>query len=127
MSLNRSRSFVVLLAVVSFASPLFAPLAHAGVIDSATVVEVSERQAHLDRVTAVLRQEAVQQRLQELGVDPLAAEARVAALSNAELAQMVEDLENAPAGGDALGLIGAVFLVLLILELTGVIDIFKKV
>jgi hypothetical protein len=127
MSPNRSRSFIILLAVVSFAGQLFAPIAHAGVIDTATVLEVSDRQANLDRVTSVLRQEAVQQRLQELGVDPAAAEARVAALSSAELAQMAEDLENAPAGGDALGLIGAVFLVLLILELTGVIDIFKKV
>jgi hypothetical protein len=32
-----------------------------------------------------------------------------------------------PAGGSLLGLIGAVFVVLLILEVTGVIDIFKKV
>ena len=36
------------------------------------------------------------------------------------------DMRNAPAGGDALALIGAVFVILLILELTGVIDIFKK-
>ena len=35
-------------------------------------------------------------------------------------------LRSAPAGGDILALIGAVFVVLLVLELTGVIDIFKK-
>jgi len=32
-----------------------------------------------------------------------------------------------PAGADALAVIGIVFLVLLILELVGVIDIFKKI
>ena len=37
------------------------------------------------------------------------------------------ELDKLPAGGSALGIIGAVFLVLLILEITGVIDIFKKV
>ena len=31
-----------------------------------------------------------------------------------------------PAGGDALAIIGIVFLVLIILEVVGVIDIFKK-
>jgi len=36
-------------------------------------------------------------------------------------------MQNAPAGGaDAVWIVGAVFIVLIILELTGVIDIFKK-
>jgi hypothetical protein len=126
MTSNRFRSLVVAVAVVSFAGQVCAPAAYAGTIDTATVVAVGERQANLNRVTGVLQQAAVQQQLQELGVDPAAAELRVAALSDAELAQMAEDLDKAPAGGDALALIGAVFLVLLILEVTGVIDIFKK-
>jgi hypothetical protein len=40
---------------------------------------------------------------------------------------MAEQMKNAPAGGDVLVLLGAVFLVLLVLELVGVIDVFKKV
>jgi uncharacterized membrane protein (Fun14 family) len=41
--------------------------------------------------------------------------------------QLSSQIESLPAGGDSvLVLIGAVFVVLLILELTGVIDIFKK-
>ena len=36
-------------------------------------------------------------------------------------------LDRAPAGGDALEVVGLVFLVLLILELVGVIDIFKTI
>jgi uncharacterized membrane protein (Fun14 family) len=35
-------------------------------------------------------------------------------------------MDQMPAGGDALAVIGIVFLVLIILELVGVIDIFKK-
>jgi hypothetical protein len=35
-------------------------------------------------------------------------------------------MEQMPAGGDALAIIGIVFLVLLILEAVGVTDIFKK-
>ena len=64
--------------------------------------------------------------MEQMGVDASAVEQRVARLSDQELHQLAVDMRNAPAGGDALALIGAVFVVLLILELTGVIDIFKK-
>jgi len=63
----------------------------------------------------------------ELGVDPRQAELRVAALSDQELAQLDTRLDSLPAGEGALALVGAVFLVLMILEFTGVIDIFKKI
>jgi hypothetical protein len=69
----------------------------------------------------------VQQAMIQLGVDPVEADLRVAALSGPELAQLQGQLEQLPAGGSLLGLIGAVFVILLILEVTGVIDIFKKV
>ena len=53
---------------------------------------------------------------------------RAATLSDAELAQVAEQMQTLPAGGDSLfAVIGIVFLVLLILELTGVIDIFKRI
>jgi hypothetical protein len=123
----RFRRLIVALAVVSVTSQTAAPVTLAGVIDTPTVIDVSVREANLARVNTVLTQAAVQTRLQQLGVDPVAAQTRVAALSDAEVAKLADDLENAPAGGDALALVGAVFVVLLILELTGVIDIFKKV
>ena len=51
---------------------------------------------------------------------------RLAALSEQEVASLADQIESAPAGGDALAVIGIVFLILVILELVGVIDIFKK-
>ena len=44
-----------------------------------------------------------------------------------ELETLASDLSSLPAGGSALGTIGVVFIVLLVLELVGVIDIFKKI
>jgi len=55
----------------------------------------------------------------------LQAQARVASLSDLELAQLDGQLDSLPAGG-SLALVGAVFVVLMILEFTGVIDIFKR-
>ena len=64
--------------------------------------------------------------MQALGVDPAAVDARVARLTDSELQSLADRMQQMPAGGDALAIIGIVFLVLLILELVGVIDIFKK-
>ena len=62
-----------------------------------------------------------------MGVNPSDAALRVASLNDQELATVANRLDQLPAGGDGvLAVIGIVFLVLLILELTGVIDIFKK-
>jgi hypothetical protein len=48
-------------------------------------------------------------------------------MSDAELETLSKRMQETPAGGGALVVIGAVFVVLMILEFVGVIDIFKKV
>ena len=60
-----------------------------------------------------------------LGADPAQVDGRIASLSDAELMRVQGELDRAPAGG-VLAVVGIVFVVLLILELTGVIDIFKR-
>jgi hypothetical protein len=62
-----------------------------------------------------------------MGVDATAVDTRIASLSDSELQQMATEMQKAPAGGDALlAVVGLVFVVLMILEFTGVIDIFKR-
>lgn len=84
------------------------------------------REVRVNEVQALLARAEVQQAMIDMGVDPAQAHLRVASLSEAELAQLQGKLDTLPAGG-ILGLIGAVFVILLILEVTGVVDIFKKV
>ena len=87
---------------------------------------IMERPAErLAAVQARLARSDVQQAMMALGVDPVEAQLRVAALDERELVQLQGHLDELPAGG-ILALIGVVFVILLILELTGVIDIFKK-
>ncbi len=127
MSAFAVRRFVVLTMLAAFLTQSFVTPARAELIGTEAVIATEARAMNLARVDAVLARAHVQQQLEAYGVDAAVARARVAALTDHELARLASDLEAAPAGGDALGLIGAVFLVLLILELTGVIDIFKKV
>jgi len=125
MNRRHRSSLVVLLAMAVFGSSMQAAVA--GVIGTQQYLTVIDREATLARIDAVLAREEVRSRLEELGVAPLAATERIAALTDQELQLLATDLENLPAGGDALGVIGIVFLVLLILELVGVIDIFNRI
>lgn len=98
----------------------------AAVVDTQQAVAMQAREQRIAAASATLAREDVRSAMIELGVDPQQAQLRVASLSDAELTQLEGQLQQLPAGGSALGLVGAVFLVLLILEITGVVDIFKK-
>jgi len=77
-------------------------------------------------VNATLARDQVREQFMALGVEPAEVESRLAALTDSELRMLAGQVAEAPAGADALAVIGIVFLVLLILEAVGVIDIFKK-
>jgi len=100
--------------------------AQAGIVSTGAIVS-AERDADLASIRSQLQRADVQAQMQEMGVDAASVDARLATLSDSELRDMDEQMKNAPAGGDVLVLLGAVFLVLLVLELVGVIDVFKKV
>jgi hypothetical protein len=99
--------------------------ATAAIVDTSAIV-TTDRAADLGAIRAQLERADVRAQMEQMGVDAAAVDQRVARLNDQELHRLAVDMRNAPAGGDALALIGAVFVVLLILELTGVIDIFKK-
>jgi hypothetical protein len=101
--------------------------ASAAVVGTRTVMMQAERADTVARVQAAMDRESVQGQLVALGVDVAAAKARIASLSDAELQQLDGRLSELPAGAGLLEVVGIVFVVLLILELVGVIDIFKRI
>lgn len=62
--------------------------------------------------------------LQSRGVSVDAARDRVAALTDAEAAQVAAQIDQAPAGGDVLGVLVTIFVVLLITDLLGFTKVF---
>jgi uncharacterized protein YpuA (DUF1002 family) len=120
---KRSVVYVLCFAVLNLGSPM---MANAAMIGTLQAVESSTRAQDLATVNAALAQDQVRQQFAALGVDPAQIDSRVAALTDSELRSLAGQMSGMPAGGDALAVIGIVFIVLLILELTGVIDIFKK-
>lgn len=108
-------ALIVCLGAITVPAPAFA-----GIVSTDTVIAGAER----TRLAGMLERVDVQARLQALGVDPADARARVAALSDEEAARLSAELDQLPAGGDALGVILVVFLVLLFTDIMGYTKIF---
>jgi len=127
--MTRSVGTHVVVAVLCLCLPWlgFPRTAGAGVVTTAQYLELQSPQSSADTIRDWMANDAVRARLVELGVPPAAVEARLASLTPDEQRALAERIDQMPAGGDVLVIIGIVFVVLLILELVGVIDIFKKV
>lgn len=76
------------------------------------------------RIDAFFAREDVRLALVQQGVDPEAALARVAAMSDAEAAQLAGRIEQAPAGGEVLGILFTLFIVLLVTDILGFTKVF---
>ena len=75
-------------------------------------------------VDAWLARDEVAAELTAMGVSPEMARLRAASLSPEELAELSERIEDLPAGAGVIEVLGITFLVLIILDLIGVINVF---
>ena len=93
----------------------------AGIVTTDQVTAGVER----GQVRSFLDRDDVRTRLQEFGVDPAAARARVDALNGDEVAALAGRIDQLPAGGtDLLGVLLFVFIVLLITDILGFTKVF---
>ncbi len=123
-----SRTIVALTASAFLSLGLQATTASAGVIATQDYLSATDRAGQIASVQASLSRADVRAQLEWYGVNASDAAARVASLTDQELTEVAQKMDSLPAGGDGLiVVVGIVFIVLLILELTGVIDIFKRV
>ncbi len=121
------RQCVLQLAIFAFTSLGFAQVSQAGMISSADARQIEQHASRSATIEAFLSRSDVAAELTRFGVSPEVVLARVDSLSDAEVAALQGRIDEQTAGGDALAVIGVVFLVLLILEVVGVTDIFKSI
>lgn len=124
-----SRSFVisVVIAFLSLSTYSSVAFAKADIISAGTAVQAESQAIHMQKVKDFLARADVKTNLETFGVDPVMAQQRVDALSAEELEVLSGEIDTIPAGGDALVIVGVVFLVLLILELVGVTNFFTRI
>ena len=121
--LSRAMGFLfALLLTLLPASPLMAGMLDTGALLHAATAD-AERTALVQRLDAP----DVRDALTRMGVDPVDAEARVARLTEAEIADLNARLDQLPAGAGALEVVLIVFLIFVITDAIGLTNIFAFV
>lgn len=123
---------VSLLLVVSFCFLSFnVPNAQAKMVGTDAVIAVQQAADQRTQVADFMALEDVKQIMTQYGVDPAEAQLRVDSLSNKELANLANSIDQLPAGSSAVGsIVGAavlIFLVLLITDLVGLTHVYPFV
>ena len=109
-------SLLLICAPVSQAQA--AMIANAQIIDQ--VQQLNDKAALLQTINRV----DVQEQLLDMGVNAAELESRVSQMTQQEIAQLNQQINNLPAGGDILGIIVLIFIIFIITDVIGATDIF---
>ena len=108
----------------------YQPLLAAMVPTEATIYKINAQDAR-DHLRTLISRNDIKNALISQGIDPMEAKARVDSLSDSEVIEVADKIEQLPAGGGAFGAVIAasviVFLVLLITDILGYTDVFPFV
>lgn len=122
--MRKVRQLLVYALIFSINWMALAGPASAAMISSEALVQASRRDVTEAKVLQALSRPALVQQMEKLGVDPIAARERVAALTDEELAALDQRLDSLPAGGDILGALLFVFVLLLVTDILGLTKVF---
>ena len=103
---------------------LWTPNAQAGMVSSEQVIASQTAPLERARLREVFDRQDVREQLQARGVDADAARARVDALTDEEVATINGKLDKLPAGGEIIGALVFVFIVLLVTDILGFTKVF---
>jgi hypothetical protein len=124
MTRNRFKQFIAWLLISSTCNlAQFAP-ANAAMVATDQLAATAQVQEARDKLKDFLARADVRRQFEQLGVDPSAAQARAEALTNEEIQRVSGKIGQLPAGGDVLGVIVFIFVLLLITDILGLTKVF---
>mgnify|MGYP003398420185 CR=1 FL=1 len=122
--MNATKRLIAALLIASTTLMGLPLTAHAGIVSTDTTLTATVTDANRDRVNTFLARSDVRQAMEARGVDSADALVRVQSMSDAEVAQVAGRIDQAPAGGDILGVLFTVFIVLLVTDILGLTKVF---
>ncbi|HPW07772.1 MAG TPA: PA2779 family protein [Burkholderiaceae bacterium] len=122
--MNTFKRLVASLVIASTALMGLPMTAQAVIVSTDEAMSTPVAVANRDRVNTFLTRADVRKALQEQGVNGDAAVERVKAMSDTEVAQLAGRIDQAPAGGDILGILFTIFIVLLVTDIMGLTKVF---
>ena len=118
----RMTSRLLIVTVLGLGLPLQS--VHAGLVGTDKVAVSAQSQSDRERIRSFLDREDVRNELQAQGADVNTAKARVDALTDEEVKKVAGKLDKMPAGGDVLGILFTVFVILLVTDILGFTKVF---
>ena len=123
--MNLVRKYLSVLLSVALISMGFTSAKAAIVTNELVIAQTQDaRQSATAGLLRNLQRDDVKQQLASMGVDTASLESRISMMSDDEIAQLNEQFDQLPAGGDVLGVILVIFIVFVITDVIGATDIF---
>jgi hypothetical protein len=122
--LQKSKRLFISFLLMSFTFVGFTQSVHAAMISTEQAVAATTAQQNREKVAAALHRPDVAAELERMGVAKSEAEARVAALSDAEVAALAGRVDSLPAGGDIIGTVVFIFVLLLVTDILGLTKVY---
>jgi hypothetical protein len=123
--LTKPVSHLVVLGMLALS--LHFPAANAAMVGTEAVVNAAEVQQSRERIVSTLNRDDVKTQLMARGVDPSQVQARLDSLTDEEVQTLAAKMDQLPAGGDGLGVLVFLFVLLLITDILGYTNIFPFV
>lgn len=116
---------VLILSLLMGTMPVAVQAQPSQLVSTQSALDAVQVSAERERIKDLLARAEVQEQLLNYGVELHQVEARVAALSDQEVLQMADQLDNMPAGANAVvGALLTVFIILLVTDLLGLTNVF---
>lgn len=125
---RRFTKLVPILSILALFSMNIVPL-QAAMVDNDQLISQSQMQMSKQEILTQLDRQHVQDKLLAMGVNIDDAKQRIDQMTQQELAQVAQDIENMPAGsggvvGPIIGALLVVFIVLVVTDMLGATDVF---
>ncbi|MBO1520407.1 PA2779 family protein [Oceanisphaera pacifica] len=116
---------LLILSLMMGTMPIAVQAQPSQLVSTQSALDAVQISAERERINDLLARTEVQEQLVNYGVEMSEVEARVAAMSDQEVLQMADQLDNMPAGANAvIGALLTVFIVLLITDLLGLTNVY---
>ena len=99
----------------------------AAMVDTDQLISQQQHNITKQEILGQLEQQAIQDQLVAMGVDMDDAKERLNQMTDEELAQLSQHMDEMPAGSGILGAIVVIFIVLVITDMLGATDVFSFV
>jgi hypothetical protein len=111
---KKAQPVAILMIILTMLLSVPYQAAFAALVETETMLDMNRGQEARETLKQFMVRQDVRSAIVSQGVDPLEAEARLKSLTDAEVIQLADQIDQLPAGGDVLGLAIAVLVIVIL-------------